>query len=162
MSFSNKLSLLGICAALFLLSCSKTDDNTVRCAPVIATAPSSEVTALQAYLSANAISAVGDSRGFFYVIHRNGDTSRRPTVCSKIRISYTGRLTNGQQFDAQGSIDFILGNLILGWQEGLPLIGEGGSITLYIPPSLGYGSQAREKIPANSILVFSIDLLAIL
>jgi FKBP-type peptidyl-prolyl cis-trans isomerase FkpA len=162
MLFSNKLSLLCVAAALCFFSCNKTDDNTTRCAPVIAAAPSAEVSTLQAYLSANAISAVADSRGFFYIIHRDGDANRHPTVCSKIRISYTGRLTNGQQFDASASHDFVLGNLILGWQEGLPLIGEGGSITLYLPPSLGYGSQASGSIPANSILVFTIELLTIL
>ena len=41
------------------------------------------------------------------------------------------------------------------------LIAPGGSITLYLPPSLAYGSTAVGSIPANSILVFTIDLLAV-
>ena len=54
---------------------------------------------------------------------------------------------------------FALGGLILGWQKGIPLIQKGGSINLYIPPSLGYGANATGSIPANSILVFTIQLV---
>jgi FKBP-type peptidyl-prolyl cis-trans isomerase FkpA len=54
-----------------------------------------------------------------------------------------------------------LGQLIVGWQKGLPLISSGGKITLYIPPSLGYGSAAAGSIPANSILIFDIELISV-
>jgi peptidylprolyl isomerase/FKBP-type peptidyl-prolyl cis-trans isomerase FklB len=54
--------------------------------------------------------------------------------------------------------------VIAGWQEALPLIKKGGGITLYSPPSLGYGSKSVEDtaghvlIPANSNLVFRVVL----
>jgi FKBP-type peptidyl-prolyl cis-trans isomerase FkpA len=51
--------------------------------------------------------------------------------------------------------------LVAGWQEGLPLIGVGGKITLLCPSALGYGSQAKTKIPANSVILFNIDLIKI-
>jgi FKBP-type peptidyl-prolyl cis-trans isomerase FkpA len=60
-----------------------------------------------------------------------------------------------------------LGQLIIGWQKGLPLIKSGGSITLFIPPSLGYGNQDIRNssgaviIPANSNLKFTIDLVSV-
>lgn len=156
-----QLSLIALfCGALLQASCTKSDED--RCKRVETTAPSGEVATLQAYISSSGISAVGDSRGFFYIIHRQGDDTKRPSICSNVRVSYTGRLTNGTQVDASNNASFTLGNLIPGWQEGIPLIGEGGSITLYLPPSLGYGAQARGNIPANSILVFQIDLLAVL
>ena len=64
-------------------------------------------------------------------------------------------------FDSGNNVQFNLSGLIIGWQEGIPLIAPGGSITLYLPPSLAYGSTAVGSIPANSILVFTIDLLAV-
>jgi FKBP-type peptidyl-prolyl cis-trans isomerase FkpA len=162
MKMYGKISGFALSCLILFAACSKTDDNINRCVPLNVPASSQDQTNLQAYISANAISAVADPRGFFYIIHRNGDTTNRPTVCSSVRVGYTGRLTNGNQFDAAANSAFQLGNLILGWQEGIPLIGEGGSITLYIPPSLGYGSTPKTGIPANSILVFTIDLLDVL
>ncbi len=78
---------------------------------------------------------------------------------------YTGKLVNGTVFDqtpAGANATLVLGQLIVGWQKGLPLIGTGGKITLYIPPSLGYGSSAVGSVPANSILIFDIELAGIL
>lgn len=141
-----------------MVSCKKTDE-TNRCAVVTLTAPNAEVTTLKAFLDSNKIPAVADSRGFFYSILRQGDTSLRPSACSNITVTYTGRLTNGIQFDAANGANFLLQNLIPGWKEGIPLIGKGGSIMLYIPPSLAYGTVVKGTIPANSILVFAIDLL---
>jgi FKBP-type peptidyl-prolyl cis-trans isomerase FkpA len=74
-------------------------------------------------------------------------------------VKYTGRLTNGSVFDSSTGATFALANLITGWQQGIPYIGKGGKITLYLPPSLGYGSQASGSIPANSILIFEIELI---
>ena len=54
-----------------------------------------------------------------------------------------------------------LSQVVVGWQQGIPLIAPGGNITLYLPPSLAYGPQAQTGIPANSILIFKIDLLGI-
>jgi FKBP-type peptidyl-prolyl cis-trans isomerase FkpA len=48
----------------------------------------------------------------------------------------------------------------MGWKLGLPLIKAGGKIKLYLPPSLGYGNSVSGNIPANSILVFEITLVA--
>ncbi len=128
---------VAICLALLILaSCKK--DNSSNCSPVTITAPSSEVEALRAYLTTNNITATEDSRGFFYTINTAGNT--KPTVCSTITFNYVGKFTDGTQFDSANNVIYPLSNLITGWQEGIPLIGAGGSITLYIPPSLGYGS----------------------
>lgn len=73
-----------------------------------------------------------------------------------------GKLTNGTIFDqTQGNNTYsnYLTSLIKGWTNGVPYIKTGGRIILYIPPTLGYGSQANGPIPANSILIFDIDLI---
>ena len=149
-----KLSIVIFLSVIAFASCKKDDHR--DCSPVTITAPPSEVETLRAYLTANNITASEDSRGFFYTINTAGST--KPTVCNTVTVNYSGKLTDGTQFDAANNVTFSLSRLIVGWQEGIPLIGTGGSITLYLPPSLGYGSTAYGDIPANSILIFNIDL----
>ncbi len=90
------------------------------------------------------------------------------TAASTVTVQYVGVLyKGGKQFDASwndGSgkpVTFPLTGVIKGWQEGIPGMRIGGRRELIIPPSLGYGSTAQAKIPANSTLVFVIDLHAI-
>lgn len=144
------------CSVAFA-SCTKNTDS-VSCAPVETTAPASEVAVLQSYISAKGITAQADSRGFFYTILSQG-SEVKPDPCSSVKVNYTLHLTNGTDVEANNGVTLSLGSVIAGWQEGLPLIGEGGSIALYLPPSLAYGSQPSGKVPANSNLIFHIDLV---
>lgn len=81
-----------------------------------------------------------------------------------VTIHYTGALaSDGTVFDS--SVDsgqpatFPLGNLIQGWQEGIPGMKVGGKRRLYIPAALGYGaSGSGSSIPPNSDLIFDIEL----
>jgi FKBP-type peptidyl-prolyl cis-trans isomerase FkpA len=139
---------------------SQTQTNNCNASTVTFKAPQAEVTALKQYIDANAIKATADDRGFYYTIDSPG-SGTKPTVCSNVTVNYTGTLTNGNTFDSGKGISFTLNQLIIGWQEGIPLIAPGGSITLYLPPIMAYGSQAQNGIPANSILVFKIDLIRI-
>ncbi|WP_373512575.1 FKBP-type peptidyl-prolyl cis-trans isomerase [Persicitalea sp.] len=118
------------------------------------------MTTLKQYLDANNIKATADDRGFYYTIDSPG-SGAKPTLCSNVTVNYRGTLTNGNMFDSASGISFDLSRLIVGWQQSIPLISPGGSITLYLPPSLAYGSQAQSGIPANSILIFKIDLTRI-
>ncbi|GAB3271674.1 hypothetical protein GCM10027347_43080 [Larkinella harenae] len=126
----------------------------------MAKAPEAEVAVLKEFIEASGTSATADERGFYYAIHAPG-SGPHPTVRSNVTVNYEGSLTNGKVFDSGKNISFGLYQLILGWQEGIPLIAPGGSITLYLPPSLAYGSRAQAGIPANSILIFKIDLIRI-
>jgi peptidylprolyl isomerase len=87
------------------------------------------------------------------------------TATSTVSVQYVGVLyKGGKQFDASwndGSgqpVSFPLSGVIQGWQQGIPGMRVGGRRELIIPPSLAYKNQARAKIPANSTLVFVIDL----
>ena len=126
----------------------------------MAKAPEAEVATLKEFIEASGISATADDRGFYYTIQAPG-SGENPTVRSNVTVNYEGSLTNGKVFDSGKNISFGLYQLILGWQEGIPLVAPGGSITLYLPPSLAYGSRAQGGIPANSILIFKIDLIRI-
>jgi len=125
-------------------------------------APATEIQNLQSYLQANNIVATEHCSGIYYTIQQQG-TGTRPTACSAVSVYYKGTLLNGTVFDQTqtGSpASFNLGGLITGFKNGLLQIKTGGKVTIYIPPSLGYGSSANGPIPANSILIFEVELLA--
>lgn len=111
-------------------------------------------------------SAHKDSSGVYYIVQKQG-TGLKPEVCSMITVNYTGKLVNGNVFDKTNgtSVSFRLGDLISGWQKGVQHINGGGTIRLFIPSDLGYGNKdAKDNngnivIPANSILIFTIDLV---
>lgn len=151
----NIFLLLVIIAGISCGSCSKQD---TECNASITAAPDSEISVLEQYLQSNNIEAEKDPHGFFYKIEKEG-TGAHPTACNNVTVNYKGWLTNGYVFDEAQNLSFDLSRLISGWQAGIPLIGREGKITLYLPPSLGYGSQGNNKIPANSILIFAIELV---
>ena len=97
------------------------------------------------------------SEGVHIIIDDAGDDNK-PSVSSEITVKYEGRLTDGTVFDANEEFTTILSNLITGWRIGLMEIGVGGKCTLIIPPSAGYGSSSIGDIPANSVLIFDIEL----
>lgn len=109
------------------------------------------------------IEAQTEPNGVRYVIHTQG-TGPKPALSSYITFSYTGRLLATDSIFDSGTISYSLEPLILGFQTTLPLMNEGTKATLYIPSGLGYGaydypSTEEVVIPANSILVFDIELL---
>ena len=85
-----------------------------------------------------------------------------------VTVNYTGLLENGTKFDSSlnpGRTPFRFtvgaGQVIKGWDEGLMGMKVGGKRKLTIPPELGYGSRDNGPTPANSTLIFEIDLLGI-
>jgi FKBP-type peptidyl-prolyl cis-trans isomerase FkpA len=106
--------------------------------------------------------AVKDSRGFYYKIINEGQ-GNNPTATSRVTVFYKGTRTNGVIFDhtSNSPVSLGLNQVILGWQYGVPLIKPGGKIILYLPPSLGYGSQAAGSIPPNSVLIFEVQLVSV-
>lgn len=80
---------------------------------------------------------------------------------------YSGRLVDGRVFDSsydRGTpITFTLGagQVIRGWDEGIQGMREGGKRTLTIAPQYGYGAQAVGPIPANSVLIFDVELVKV-
>ena len=82
-----------------------------------------------------------------------------------VSANYTGWLaSDGKQFDSSWdrgqASDFSLDQVVKGWQQGLAGQTVGSQVLLIIPPDLGYGSQQQQKIPANSTLIFVVDILA--
>lgn len=160
-----------ISAAILFASCGK-KDNVCTYNDSSVTASASEVANVEAYLATNNITgAQKHPSGFYYKITQNGTGQAIVNLCSNVTVKYVGKFANGTIFDqtpAGATTSFQLGKVIVGWQKGMPLISSGGKITLYIPPSLGYGSKDVTNpntgaviIPANSILIFDIELVSV-
>src|SRR6476469_5176227 len=86
----------------------------------------------------------------------------------KVRVHYTGWLTDGKKFDS--SLDrgqpfaFQLGRgqVIKGWDQGVAGMKVGGKRKLTVPPELGYGARGFPgAIPPNSTLVFEVELVGV-
>ena len=89
-----------------------------------------------------------------------------PTMGQTVTVHYIGRLENGKEFNNSYTlgkpIDFKLGQVIAGWNEGLQTMKVGGKRRLWIPSKLAYGPAGRPpNIPPNSNLDFEIELLGV-
>ncbi|HAR9402698.1 TPA: FKBP-type peptidyl-prolyl cis-trans isomerase, partial [Salmonella enterica] len=104
------------------------------------------------------------STGLLYKVEKEG-TGEAPKDSDTVVVNYKGTLIDGKEFDnsyTRGEpLSFRLDGVIPGWTEGLKNIKKGGKIKLVIPPALAYGKTGVPGIPANSTLVFDVELLDI-
>ncbi len=88
-----------------------------------------------------------------------------PKMHDKVRVHYTGWFKDGTVFDSSRSkgepIEFTLGEVIEGWNEGLQLMSPGDRFKFTIPYKMAYGEKGRPGIPPKSDLIFDVELLAI-
>ena len=104
------------------------------------------------------------SEGLRYAIVKPGEGEpARPG--SKVRVHYTGWLTNGYKFDSSRDRDeefrFPLGGgrVIRGWDLGIAGMLPGEKRILIVPPGLGYGSRGQSTIPGGATLIFAVEYL---
>jgi len=104
------------------------------------------------------------SSGLQYEIITMG-SGPKPTASSTVRVNYEGKLIDGTEFDSSykrgESISFPLNRVISGWTEGVQLMQVGSVYKFFIPTELAYGARTTGSIPANSALIFKIELLGI-
>lgn len=107
---------------------------------------------------------VKTASGLEYTITEKGN-GKKPQIGDKVKVHYTGKLTNDTVFDSSVGrgqpFEFKLGagQVIKGWDEAFQLLQVGDKATIKFGPELGYGAQAMGKIPANSTLIFDVELL---
>jgi len=137
-----------------LTSCKKEDavDQAAKDAEII-----------QKYISDNNLTAIASGTGLYYVVQDPG-IGASCNASSNVKVKYKGYFTSGEVFDESpaAGVTFNLSNVIKGWTEGIPYFKEGGSGILLIPSSLGYGASGNSSIPANTVLVFDVELLDVL
>ncbi len=108
--------------------------------------------------------------GLRYVITQKGE-GPKATAGKQVTVNYTGKLLDGTPFDSNldsafghvmpFSFPLGQGRVIKGWDEGIALLEKGAKATLYIPSDMAYGPAAQAKIPANSNLMFDVELVEI-
>ncbi len=130
---------------------------------------------IQEYLTKNKIKATKTASGMYYIISQpgKGDNAK---AGQDVTMNYTGKLLDGTIFDSNLLEDFGhvspftfklgSGQVIRGWDEGIALLNVGAKGTLIIPSSMAYGSRAMpggaknpKGIPANSVLVFDVEMV---
>ncbi len=89
----------------------------------------------------------------------------QPKDTDTVQVHYKGTLIDGTQFDSSYDrgepATFPLNRVIPGWTEGVQLMPVGSKFKFVIPPELAYGDQDTPSIPANSTLVFEVELLKV-
>ena len=94
----------------------------------------------------------------------SGDGTR-PAATDQVRVHYEGSLIDGTVFDSSikrgEPIDFGLNQVISGWTEGLQLMSVGEKARLFLPSDLAYGNRRAGSIPAGSVLIFEVELIAV-
>jgi len=149
--------------SLFLVSCFK--DPSPGYNTCTSPEPASDSTVLLQFAATNGITPHLDSTGLYYQIIDSG-TGTYPTLNSKLNVKYIGTLMNGIIIDSTtdyANTGFLLGNLIQGWQFGLPKIKEGGRIKLLIPSVYAYGCTGSSDgiVPRNAPLYYDVTLVEI-
>lgn len=136
---------------------------------------SSEEEVIKKYLVDNGITAVKTGSGLYYAITQAG-TGENAKQGQEVSMYYTGRLLDGTVFDSNQdpkfghtevfSFPLGAGQVIKGWDEGIALLNKGAKAKLIIPSPLGYGTRGTpgnqnnpKGIPANSILVFDVEMV---
>ena len=109
--------------------------------------------------------AITTPSGLAYIILEEGSGSKHPQANSKVRVHYTGWMTNGEMFDSSvvrgETISFPLSGVIAGWTEGVQKMVIGEKTRFWIPGKLAYGEKpSRPGFPYGT-LVFDVELIGI-
>ncbi len=139
--------------ALSLSACGDSEKNTLE---ILENPPLT----IEQYITDNHLqNVIKTEEGMYIQIEKEGSIEK-PIVSNDVIIHYKGYLLDHTVFDQTDgdAATFPLSALITGWKIGIPYLGRGGKCKLIIPPHLGYGSMATGDIPANSVLVFDIEL----
>ena len=125
-----------------------------------------ELTGIVAYAKQDDLDLQMTDTGLFYHIEDAGE-GEKAEAGKTVSVHYTGKLLSGEIFDSSRqrnepiSFELGAGRVIQGWDEGIALFRVGGKGKLVIPSPLGYGPRAMGSIPAESTLVFDIELVAV-
>ncbi len=103
--------------------------------------------------------------GLQYRVIEAGNNESFPSSSDVAKVHYHGTLIDGSVFDSSVKrgepISFGLNQVIPGWTEGLQKMSVGEKAELTIPSHLGYGNRTAGSIPAGSVLIFEVELIAI-
>jgi len=103
--------------------------------------------------------------GIQYRIIEEGEGAR-PGLESRVSVHYRGSKLDGREFDssfARGTPEEFTVNAVLkGWQEVLPLMKQGSTWQIFVPPELAFGARGNPPVGPNEALMFDLKLVEIL
>jgi FKBP-type peptidyl-prolyl cis-trans isomerase FkpA len=153
------LFILSAITVICYLSCAKSSPNVPACVNKL---PSDDSAALVNF-AGDSIPLTHDSSGLFYHIIDSGNANK-PVFSSNITVNYVGRLMTNKVFDSASNTNLNGAGLYLlipGWQIGMPKIGVGGHIQLFIPSALAWGCTGYGPVPGNAPVYFDVKLLQV-
>lgn len=156
--------ILTLTLALGLFAgCSSKTDQPDAAAPSAAGKPADGAAFL--VVNAKKDGVITTASGLQYKVIKSG-AGESPKLDDKVKVHYHGTLIDGTVFDSSVQrgepIVFPVGAVIPGWVEALQLMKVGDKWQLFIPARLAYGEQSPSPmIPANSVLIFEVELLGI-
>ena len=111
--------------------------------------------------NARADGVVTTASGLQYkVLEKGQPNGAKPTDADVALVNYEGKLLNGTTFDkSQQPTPMPVASVVPGFSEALKLMPKGAKYRVWLKPSLGYGDKAVGPIPANSTLVFDVELI---
>jgi FKBP-type peptidyl-prolyl cis-trans isomerase FkpA len=113
------------------------------------------------YLKKKDVKCTRTDSGLYYKIIEPGE-GEYIQFTDIVSFSYRGYFMNGQTFDNHKyPVEFAVKDLIGAWKEIMLELKPGAKAFLVAPPTLGYGDRVLEDIPANSILVFEMEIKSV-
>lgn len=129
--------------------------------------PAENLRAAEAWLAEVERSTPGirhSGSGLLYRIVKSGNSRRATRDSDRVTLHFEGRLRDGSVFDSSDKYTpntFALNHVIAGFTEGLKLVGEGGTIELWIPPALAYGAEGNHSVPPNAALYYKVEVIEV-
>jgi len=115
------------------------------------------------YAKENNLDLESHESGIYYIVEKEGTGTAHPNYNSQVVAHYKGTFLDDQIFDSSiggAPLSFKLSNVIEGWQIAIPLMKKGEKTKFFIPSKLAYGERGQGSIPANTVLIFDIELIS--
>jgi FKBP-type peptidyl-prolyl cis-trans isomerase len=158
MNFNKKYTLIALLGSVtFLISCFKENEIFDPLEQF-----NEEQAAIGNYISANNLDAnIESTYKLRYVVNGEGDSLRTKSYDS-MTVTYSLRhLSTGAEIVSAENVILKLDDQIAGWRILMPLIKQGGDITMFIPSYYAYGQLGGAGVPANSTLILDVSLIKI-
>lgn len=121
-------------------------------------------TAIQDYIDSTGISMERTESGLYYNIIKEGEGDHTIGYNDQVTFYYKASFFKGKTFqiiDKDDPLSYKVNQLIIGWQDALMLLKEGGEIEIIIPPQLAYADKNTGLVPANTILKYDLTVLKV-
>jgi FKBP-type peptidyl-prolyl cis-trans isomerase FkpA len=138
----------------------------VKLTAVSGTKLASDTAAIYSYLQNNLLYNTGkDPSGIRYTLNSSGVSGNKPVMADSILVTYTEQILNADTLvtSVNSPVKLALKDQVTAWRIMLPTyVEEGSQIVLYTPSGYAYGSSSVPGIPANSNLIYNIDLIKVI